>query len=196
MKIIGVTGGTGAGKTTVLEVLAGMGVRIIDCDAVYHKLLEDSVPMREELFAAFGDILTEGKIDRKKLGKVVFGDSEKLDLLNEITHKYVTAAVRIELKKEATGDDYAAAIDAIALIESGMGELCDVVVGVSAPEAMRVQRLVAREGISEEYALMRIRAQKSEEWFRENCDHILENAGTKEQFKELCIEYFSQLLDE
>lgn len=196
MKIIGITGGTGAGKTTALEVLAGMGVRIIDCDAVYHGLLENSVPMREELFAAFGDILTDGKIDRKKLGKVVFGDPEKLEQLNKITHKYITAAVRLELKKEATIDDYAAAIDAIALIESGIGDLCDVVVGITAPESVRVQRLIAREGISEEYALMRIRAQKSEEWFRENCDHTLENDGSREQFKELCIEYFSKILDE
>ncbi|MBR6653145.1 MAG: dephospho-CoA kinase [Oscillospiraceae bacterium] len=196
MKIIGITGGTGAGKTTALEVLAGMGVRIIDCDAVYHGLLENSVPMREELFAAFGDILTDGKIDRKKLGKVVFGDPEKLEQLNKITHKYITAAVRLELKKEATSDDYAAAIDAIALIESGIGDLCDVVVGITAPESVRVQRLIAREGISEEYALMRIRAQKSEEWFRENCDHTLENGGSREQFRELCIEYFSKILDE
>ena len=196
MIIIGITGGTGAGKTTALEVLAGMGVRIIDCDAVYHGLLEESVPMREELFAAFGDILTDGKIDRKKLGQIVFGDAEKLEQLNKITHKYVTEAVRLELKKEATMDDYAAAIDAIALIESGIGEICDVVVGIVAPESVRVQRLIAREGISEEYALMRIRAQKSEEWFRENCDHTLENWGSKEQFKELCIEYFSKILDE
>lgn len=196
MKIIGITGGTGAGKTTVLDVLAGMGVRIIDCDAVYHKLLEESIPMRDELFAAFGDVLTEGRIDRKKLGAVVFGDPEKLEQLNGITHKYVTDAVNLELKKEATSDDFAAAIDAIALIESGMGEICDVVVGVTAPEDMRVRRLVAREGISEEYALMRVRAQKSEEWFRENCDHMLENAGTKAQFRELCIEFFSQILDE
>ncbi len=196
MKVIGITGGTGAGKTTALEVLAGLGVRIIDCDAVYHVLLEESEPMRDELFATFGDVLTDGKIDRKKLGAVVFGDSAKLEILNGITHKYVTAAVRTELKKEATSDDYAAAIDAIALIESGIGDICDVVVGVTAPEKVRVERLMAREGISEEYALLRIRAQKSEEWFRENCDHTLENDGTKEQFKEKCIDYFSKILDE
>ena len=82
MIIIGITGGTGAGKTTALEVLAGMGVRIIDCDAVYHGLLEDSVPMREELFAAFGDILTDGKIDRKNLPDM---DFESRENHNEIT---------------------------------------------------------------------------------------------------------------
>ncbi|MDD6189793.1 MAG: dephospho-CoA kinase [Clostridiales bacterium] len=196
MKVIGITGGTGAGKTTALEVLAGLGARIIDCDAVYHGLLEESVPMREELTAAFGDVLTDGKTDRKKLGRVVFGDPEKLERLNQITHKYITAAVRAELKKEATSDDYAAAIDAIALIESGIGDMCDIVVGITAPEELRVKRIMVREGISEEYALLRIRAQKSEEWFRENCDHILENAGSEEQFKELCIEYFSKILDE
>lgn len=196
MKVIGITGGTGAGKTTALEVLAGMGVRIIDCDAVYHRLLAENLPLREELNAAFGDIITDGVIDRKKLGKLVFGEKEKLMRLNEITHKYISAEVRRELKKEATSDDYAAAIDAISLIESGLGDVCDIVIGVTAPEKLRVKRLMERENISEEYALLRIRAQKTEEWFRKNCDYVLENTGSRERFKELCIDYFSKFLDD
>lgn len=196
MKIIGITGGTGAGKTTVLDVLTGLGARVVDCDAVYHRLLEESTEMRQELLQTFGDILTDDRIDRKKLGQVVFSQPDKLEQLNAITHRYVTRAVKDILKEEATIGGYAVAIDAIALIESGIAELCDVVVGVSAPVEMRVQRLMKREGISEEYARLRISAQKSEEWFREHCGHILVNDSDVETFKARCIEYFSKILDE
>lgn len=197
MKVIGITGGTGGGKTTALDVLAGLGAKIIDCDEVYHDLLKNSADMRRELIAEFGDILSEsGEIDRKKLGGRVFKSPDKLEKLNAITHKYVGEAVKKALKEEAAANDYAAAIDAIALIESGLSEECDSVVGVIAPEETRVKRLMAREGISREYALMRIKAQKSEEWFRQNCDYILENGGDIERFKAECIDLFSKILDE
>ncbi len=195
MKVIGITGGTGAGKTTALDVLAGLGAKIIDCDAVYHTLLESDAGMRAELAAEFGDVITDGAVDRKKLGAAVFGRPERLGRLNEITHKYVRREVNKRLKVEAAADDYAAAIDAIALIESGLSELCDVVVAVTAPEETRIRRIMAREGIDEAYARMRVRAQKSEAWFREHCDHVLENSGSVESFREKCVEYFSEILD-
>ena len=195
MKVIGITGGTGAGKTTALDVLAGLGAKVIDCDVVYHELLEQDGDMRAELLAEFGDIITGGVIDRKKLGAAVFGKPEQLEKLNAITHKYVHHAVMARLKAEAAADDYAAAIDAIALLESGIAELCDVVVAVVAPEEMRIKRIMAREGISEDYARMRVKAQKSEAWFRERCDHVLENSRDEKSFREECIRYFSEILD-
>ena len=195
MKVIGITGGTGAGKTTALDVLAGFGVKILDCDEIYHTLLENDAGMRAELAAEFGDVITGCAVDRKKLGAAVFGKPERLRRLNEITHKYVRREVNKRLKAEAAADDYAAAIDAIALIESGLSELCDVVVAVTAPEETRIRRIMAREGIDEAYARMRVRAQKNEAWFREHCDHVLENSGDMESFRKECTEYFSEILD-
>lgn len=177
MKVIGITGPTGAGKTTALNALEELGGQIVDCDAVYHQLLRTSAPMLDELRARFGDCVfdAQGTLDRKALGAVVFGDEGALADLNAITHKYVGLAVdeRIEQARQAGAS--AIAVDAIALIESGIAKRCQCLVAVTAPDEVRVRRIMAREGISEEYARLRVAAQKKESWFREHCDYVLVN---------------------
>lgn len=175
VKIIGITGPTGAGKTTALHALTDLGAHIVDADAVYHALLEESVPLRAALMDRFGDICNgAGGIDRKKLGNVVFADPAALADLNAITHRFVGEAIDGQLQAAGLAGR-PAAIDAIALIESGLGQRCDALVGVIAPAEIRVGRIVAREGISEEYARKRVNAQKGEDFFRAHCDYILEN---------------------
>ncbi|SBW04288.1 Dephospho-CoA kinase [uncultured Eubacteriales bacterium] len=200
MKIIGITGPTGAGKTTALNVLAGLGGEIVDCDAVYHELLEYSEPMKRELTARFGrGILSgEGRLDRKLLGQVVFQDQDALLALNAITHRYVGKEVRARIAVAEAEGRTAVAIDAIALIESGLGKLCHAVVGVLAPAEVRVKRIVAREGITEEYARLRVAAQKEDAYFRANCTHILENSedDTPEIFAERARVLFKTILGE
>lgn len=179
MKRIGITGPTGAGKTTALNALTSLGAHVIDADAVYHDLLSSSAPMRQALVERFGrGILDEtGKIDRKALGGVVFADPEALSDLNDITHRFILTEIdRQAAQAEAEGRP-AIAIDAIALIESGAAEGCDAVVGVLAPKEVRIRRIMAREGISEEYARKRVEAQQSDDFFRSNCTHILDNGG-------------------
>ena len=88
-----------------------------------------------------------------------------------------------------------AAIDAIALFEGGLSQLCDTTVAVCAPKADRIRRLMERDGISREYAENRINAQKSESWFREKCDHTLYNDGTREEFREKCGAFLEELLN-
>lgn len=186
MKIIGITGPTGAGKTTALHALTELEVEIIDADAVYHQLLEHSVSLREALCARFGDISDQtGKIDRKKLGELVFTDEAALLDLNAITHRFVGEEIDRLLAQAERDGKPAAAIDAIALIESGIGKKCGAVVGVIAPAELRVRRIMAREGISEDYARKRVSAQKDENFFRDHCDHILENgeSDTPEAFQ-------------
>ena len=117
---------------------------------------------------------------------MVFADPQALKDLNAITHSAIRQAVEARLEKNT-------AIDAIALFESGMDALCDVTVAVVAPEEQRVQRLMAREGISADYAKSRIAAQPTEDFYRDRCDHVLENAGDLVQFQGKCLAFFHRL---
>lgn len=179
MKIIGITGPTGAGKTTALRAVTDLGGCVIDCDQVYHQLLEESAPMRNELTERFGSGIldSEQRLDRKKLGALVFQDKALLTDLNTITHRYVCQRVEELLRTAQAEGRPLAAVDAIALIESGLGTLCDAVVGILAPPEVRVRRIMARDGISEDYARMRVKAQQSDAFFQQNCTAILENTG-------------------
>ena len=183
--ILGITGGTGCGKTTLLKVFAEKGGLILDCDAIYHQLLTTDKALLDAIGARFPGTVEDGALQRKKLGSIVFSDENALLDLNKITHSAVKAEVLRRL--EAAPD--LAAIDAIALFEGGLAELCDVTVAVTAPEEVRVQRLMRRDGISESYARSRIAAQHDESWFRECCDHVLENNGTEIQFRDKCLAF-------
>lgn len=195
MLVIGITGGTGTGKTTALEAVKALGGAVLDCDAIYHELLKTDGELLAAIEAAFPGTVENGELQRKKLGAAVFNDEEKLETLNRITHGFVTRQVdRLLAEYRAEGLPLAA-IDAIALIESGLDRRCAATVAVTAPEELRVRRLIAREGISEEYARLRIRAQKSEAWFRESCTITLVNDGSREEFEEKCRRCFEALLE-
>lgn len=175
MKVIGITGPTGAGKTTALRVLEGLGAEIIDADEVYHELLRESGEMKAALVSAFGDDILdkEGQVDRKALAGKAYPD--RLEELSGLTHPFVVAEVCRRVEEAGQAGRPAAAIDAIALIESGLGERCGVVVAVLAPMEVRIRRIMARDGISEEYARRRALNQKGEDFFRAHSDFVLEN---------------------
>ena len=183
--IIGITGGTGSGKSTLLHLIAQHGGMILDCDAIYHELLQTDDTMLRAIEDRFPGVITDGILDRKKLGAIVFADAQALLDLNRITHTAVKNEVlrRLETKPEL------AAIDAIGLFEGGLAELCDVTVAVTAPLEDRVARLMARDGISEEYARSRIAAQHDDAWFRERCDATLENNGELDAFATKCVAF-------
>lgn len=167
--VIGLTGGSGCGKTTALEVLREMGAACFDADAVYHELLRTDAALLAEINAAFPGSVEDGVLLRKKLGAQVFGNPEALSRLSAITHPRVVEAIRAQLGPGLS------VIDAIGLLESGLGAICDVTVAVTAPEEVRVRRIMTRDGISEDYARARVRAQRSEEAFRADCDAVFEN---------------------
>jgi dephospho-CoA kinase len=194
LTVIGIPGGSGAGKTTALEVLGEMGALVLDCDEIYHRLTAESRELREALVARFGDVYVGNTLDRKKLGAVVFSDQEALLDLNTITHRYVCAEIDRLLTDWAVNGGESAAIDAIALLESGLDSRCTAVIGITAPAEERVRRITAREGITEEYARLRIAAQKPDEYFERHCTTVLRNDGTEQEFREICRKLFSEMI--
>ena len=187
--IIGITGGTGCGKTTLLNLIRDQGGLVLDCDEIYHELLRSNNEMLTAIDNRFTGVVEDGILNRKKLGAIVFSNEAALLDLNRITHTAVKQEVlrRLEVKPAL------AAIDAIGLFEGNLAQLCDVTVAVTAPESDRVQRLMQRDGISEEYARSRIAAQHDEQWFRQRCTYVLENSGTIDAFATKCLAFLHTL---
>lgn len=182
MTVIGITGQTGSGKTTALKELTSEGALVIDCDEVYHGLLNDCREMLCEIGNSFPEAFDEGRVDRKKLASSVFSDESRLTLLNEITHKYVKAEVMRLLRNHAMNGGLMAAVDAVELISGGLSDLCDKVIGITADRELRIQRITARDSISREEAEKRVDAQKDAEYYRRNCDAVVENNGNLEMY--------------
>ena len=187
--IIGITGGSGCGKTTLLNIIREAGGLVLDCDAVYHELLQTDREMLAAIGARFPGTVENGALNRKQLGAIVFSDKKALLDLNAITH----AAVKREVLRRLEAGPKLAAIDAIALFEGGLAELCDVTVAVTAPAEDRIKRLMARDGISEAYARSRIAAQHDEGWFRAKCGCILSNDGELDAFRTKCVAFLRDI---
>lgn len=187
--ILGITGGTGCGKTTLLQQIAQAGGVILDCDEIYHDLLRADPELLRTIEDRFPGTVKNGVLLRKVLGERVFSDEAALADLNRITH----GAVKAEVLRRLESHPALAAIDAIALFEGGLAPLCDVTVAVTAPTEDRVQRLMARDGIPESYARKRIAAQHSPAWFQERCDWVLHNDTTLAAFREKCLAFLRQL---
>lgn len=194
MKIIGITGGTGCGKTTALNELERRGALLIDCDAVYHRMLETDRPMLDEIEKYFPGAVIDGKLDRKALGAVVFTDEEALRDLNIITHRHINLEIRRILREHAMNGGTLAAIDAIELFSSGLAKRCTATIGVIADREVRIDRIMRRDGISREYAMMRVNAQRPNEYFIQKCSHVFENNGSQEEFIEKCRKTFEEVL--
>lgn len=180
--LLGITGTTGAGKTTLLEVIEQQGGEVIDCDLVYHDLLKSNKELIDKLKEQFGTgILTDDKVDTKKLGKEVFGYKDKLQDLRNITFQFITGAVKHRID---TSQRSLVAIDAPLLFESELQGLCSKTIGVLAPIETRISRIMQRDNISKEYALSRIKSQHQDEYFISRCDYILvNNFESKEEFE-------------
>lgn len=195
LTILGITGGTGCGKTTALRTLEELGALIIDCDAVYHGLLAENKEMLAEIDSAFPGTVTGGVLDRKALGAVVFSDAEALARLNGITHKYVGMEIDRLLENWAMAGGRLAAIDAIELFGGNLAQRCKATFAVLADRDKRIERIMARDGISREYAALRVDAQKPDSYFEEKCDYILKNNSTEEEFREKCRSKFLEVID-
>ena len=176
MKILGLTGGSGTGKSAACTAFARLGCGVIDADATYRTLCDTCEPMLKEIQNVFGDVFsTDGKLDRKKLGTIVFADAQKLQQLNAITHPYIRQAARDAFAAYSKRGCLLCIYDAPVLFEGQMETLCDKACAVLAARNTRIARIVARDAITEEYAALRIDAQKDDAFYRERCDYVVQN---------------------
>lgn len=180
MLIIGLAGGSGSGKGAVSRIFAAHGILPIDTDKVYHDLVQGPSPCLSELTELFGEkiISSSGALDRAKLGEIVFSDSEKLKILNTVSHRHILGKVREIIASAESEGYFAALVDAPLLFESGFDRECDVIISVLAQKDLRIKRICERDGITAESAKRRIEKQKSDEFLIAHSDFIIENSGT------------------
>lgn len=195
MRIVGITGPTGAGKSSLSSVLRKNGIPVIDADELYHSLLVPPSACLDALRKAFGDGVFVGEeLNRHALSKIVFSDAEKLSLLNSTVLGFVLSAARKIFADYARDGISVAAFDAPTLIESGFCDECDLVISVlSSPEA-RIERIVARDGLSLIEAEARVRAQKDDRFYIERSDIVLRNDGDEGELVSKCEELSARIL--
>lgn len=191
MKIYGLTGGSGAGKSAAAALLRQNGFGWVDADAVYRGLCVPGSALLDALHLAFGDILTsDGALDRPKLAKIVFSDADRLQQLNDITRPHIWQASEAEFQRLAGQGIDRILYDAPTLFQTGFDQSCDAVIGVIARREIRIQRIMQRDGLSESAAAARIDAQPDSEFYRARCDFVLENDGSlddlQKQVQDLC----------
>lgn len=178
MKIYGLTGSSGAGKSTAAAYFLPHDFGCVDADAVYRRLCVPGSTLLSELQTAFGDILnTDGSLHRPALSSIVFSDPEKLKMLNSITCSHIWAASQHEFDRLERHGVHQVLFDAPTLFQVGLNVHCSTVIGVIAPREVRIARIMARDGLTEQAAAARIDAQPDSNFYRKSCDFILENNG-------------------
>lgn len=188
MKVIGVTGGTGSGKSTVSEILAKEGATVLDADKIAKEIQKKGSETFGKIVDAFGENVvdkTTGELDRKKLSDIVFADESKRLLLNRIVHGEVAKVFKKRLAVLEEAGTKIAVLDVPLPTEEGFFDLVNVVFAVVANDDLRIERLMKRSGMTEEEAEKRIAAQLSNREYSELADVVIENEGTHEELEAL-----------
>ena len=177
--IIGLTGQTGAGKTTAATCFVEQGIPVIDADKIAREIVKPGQPTLQKLVEEFSHhiLLPDGQLNRAALAKIVFSDETALQRLNEITHPIIRRQIDILVEKYQKEGHTMVVVDAPQLFESGANQMCDRIVAVIASPEIRLERIMQRDGINQEMAQKRIAAQKSEAFFLVHSDYVLENRG-------------------
>lgn len=187
MKIIGITGPIGCGKSYVAQLIEEQGIPSIDADLVYHQLTSVPSPLVKELSKEFGEgILTSnGALDRRKLAPIVFNAPEKLERLNAITHKAIIVELERRLNEYKNTGIKAVTLQVPLMFESGADKLCDAVLCVAASEGKRIERICQRDGISAKDAQNRIKNQKEIQFYIANSSETVYNDDTVDLIEQI-----------
>ncbi|MGN0642096.1 MAG: dephospho-CoA kinase [Huintestinicola sp.] len=183
--VIGLTGQSGAGKTTAAKIFRDENFAVIDADIAAREVVEPGTVCLRDIAECFGNdmICKNGCLDRKKLGEKVFSDKNMLMRLNNIIYPHINRRIEA-LIGEYSADHPYILLDAPTLFEAGADKFCAKIISVTAPREIRLKRITARDNISEEMALRRFDSQLSEEYFRQKSDYVIENNGDEEAFRE------------
>ena len=200
MTVIGLTGGTGAGKGCVCSIFSKYGIDSIDTDKTSREVCCAGSPCLKELVSNFGnDILNPDRsLNRKKLAKIAFASESNHKTLNSITHKYILEQVRLWLDGQKKQNKLAAIVDAPLLFESGFDKECDVIISVQAPASVRVDRIIKRDGITLDEANARLNKQQRDSFYTDRSDYVITNSGELDgleaQIKSICFSIFGKEL--
>lgn len=196
MKIIGLTGPTGSGKSTVANEALNLGFAVIDADKVAKFVVENEKTVLDDLEACFGsDIFDKnGKLDRKALAAKAFLDAKNTQKLNEITLPTIVKNIEGKINEYKTKGAKAVLLDAPTLFESGADKICDSVIAVLADKDVRKSRIIARDNLTIEQAEVRLAASKSDDFYKQRTKHILYNIGDISQFCEKAVALLEQLV--
>lgn len=195
--VVGLTGQTGAGKSTITEVFKKSGFAVIDADKVARYVQRKDSPCLKELKDFFGkDIISDdGTLNRKALAKKVFTEKSNLEALNSICYPYISNEILCRIREYADMQKKIILIDAPTLFESRADDFCELIISVIAEENLRMQRIMKRDGITEEAAKERMKAQHSQDFFIDNSDFIIKNDSTAENLNLVAAEVAEKILD-
>lgn len=177
MKIIGITGSSGSGKTTVSKILSEeLKVTTINADEIVKQMQEKGTEYYKEIIETFGQkiLQKDGSLNRKKIAQMIFQDELKKEKLDKLTYKYVVEEIKVQVKNSK--EEYII-IDAPLLIESKLNEICDTIIAVISNKEEQVKRISKRDNIEEKNAKLRLDAQKDNKFYKLNADYIVENNG-------------------
>lgn len=179
-EVIGLTGQTGVGKSTVRKLLKAKGAAVIDADFVAHEVADNNLSCLTDIVEHFSCMVLDekGKLNRRALGRIVFSDRKKLALLNKIMFPYIVSAIKGQVTAYEQAGAQIIVIDGATLIESGCAKMCSVLVSVTADEETRLTRIIHRDGISKRDAVRRVSAQNPEEFYIKASDYVIKNNGT------------------
>jgi dephospho-CoA kinase len=196
MLLVGLTGGIASGKSIATQVLRDLGAHVIDADKIVHDLLSNGQDAHREVVDHFGPsiVAVDGTVDRRKLGEIVFANAAERSWLNQCIHPRVFEAYQHQLKHIGERDpDSIVVMDAALLIETGYHKRMDSIIVVYAREEDQLQRLMARDGFTEEQARARIRSQMPLAEKKAFADHVIDNTGSREDTERQAREVFRQL---
>lgn len=175
--IVGLTGQTGAGKSTVSDVFTKNGFVLIDADKISREVVEPGKPCLTELFDFFGEGIKnpDDSLNRPALAKLAFSDKKKLESLNSICHPFITEEIFQRINRFTQAGERLILLDAPTLFESRASDFCDLIISVIAEPEIRCRRIIGRDGLSEEAARERMNAQLDEAFFLKHSDYIIRN---------------------